>query len=137
MEPSDLPTLNACLNVIAALFLSAGYYWIRRGETARHRRCMLLACSASAMFLVSYVIYHVQVGSVRFEREGWIRPVYFAVLITHVTLAIAIVPLVLLTVGRALRGSFERHRRVARWTWPLWMYVSVSGVAVYAMLYHL
>ncbi len=135
MEFSDLPTLNATLNLIAAAFLAAGYVWIRRGDTRRHKVCMLCACAASAAFLASYLIYHWQVGSVPFTRQGWIRPVYFSILISHIVLAAAIVPLVALTLMRALRGTFERHRRIARWTWPLWMYVSVTGVAIYWMLY--
>ncbi len=136
MEFTDLPTLNAALNLTATGFLAGGYYWIRRGAVERHRACMLGACGASAAFLVSYLIYHWQVGSVPFTGQGWIRPVYFSILISHIVLAVAIVPLVILTLVRAMRGTFERHRRLARWTWPLWMYVSVTGAVIYWMLYH-
>lgn len=135
MDATTLPTVNAVLNLLATGFLTAGYVRIRQGDTARHRACMLGACAASAAFLVSYVVYHWQVGSVPFDGQGWIRPVYFAILISHIVLAAAIAPLVALTLVRALRGSFERHRRIARWTWPLWMYVSVTGVVIYCMLY--
>ena len=102
-----------------------------------HQLCMLSAFCTSVLFLISYLIYHYYVGSVPFEGEGWIRPVYFSILISHAILAVAIVPMVLLTLGRALRGTFEKHRRVARWTLPLWLYVSVTGVVVYGMLYWL
>ena len=136
MQFTDLPTLNACLNLVAMGFLSAGYFWIRRGDSRRHRICMTCACAASASFLASYLVYHWQVGSVPFTGQGWVRPVYFAVLISHIVLAVVIVPLVALTVARAWRGAFDRHRRIARWTWPLWMYVSATGVVVYWMLYH-
>lgn len=136
MEFTDLPTLNAGLNMLAAAFLAAGYCWIRRGDTRRHKVCMLGACGASAAFLTSYVIYHWQVGSVAYTGQGWVRPAYFTILATHVVLAVVIVPLVALTLLRALRGSFERHRGIARWTLPLWMYVSVTGVVIYWMLYH-
>ena len=136
MEFTDLPTLNAGLNTLATVFLAAGYWWIRRGDMRRHKACMLGACGASAAFLTSYAIYHWHVGSVPYTGQGWVRPAYFTILITHVVLAAAIVPLVALTLLRALRGSFERHRRIARWSWPLWMYVSVTGVVIYLMLYH-
>ncbi len=135
MEFTDLPTLNAALNLTATGFLGAGYYWIRRGDMRRHKAAMLGACLASAAFLASYLVYHWQVGSVPFTKQGWIRPVYFSILVSHIVLAIAIVPLVALTLARALRGTFERHRSIARWTWPLWMYVSVTGVVIYWMLY--
>lgn len=102
-----------------------------------HRLCMLSAFSASVLFLISYLIYHYQVGSVSFRGRGWIRGVYFTVLISHTSLAVVIVPLALVTLSRALRGSFDRHKRIARWTLPLWLYVSVTGVIVYVMLYHL
>lgn len=136
MQVTDLPTLNACLNLVATVFLALGYYWIRRGDMRRHKAFMLAACGASAAFLTSYVIYHLHAGSVPFTGQGWVRPLYFSILISHVILAMAIVPLVALTVLRALRGSFESHRRIARWAWPLWMYVSVTGVLIYLMLYH-
>lgn len=137
MTASDLPTLNASLNAIAAVLLATGYYFIRTGRRDRHRACMIAALVASALFLTSYVIYHIQVGSVPFKGAGAIRTVYFTILITHVVLAIVIVPLVLMTVSRALRGRFDRHRAIARWTLPLWFYVSVTGVIVYWMLYRM
>lgn len=137
LSVTDLPTLNATLNGIAALFLLAGFVFIKRGRIAAHRASMIGALTASALFLVSYVIYHANVGSRPFTGTGGLRVVYFTVLITHVILAIAIVPMVLITVSRALAGRFDRHRRIARWTWPLWMYVSVTGVVVYLMLYRM
>ena len=135
MTLHDLPELNACLNTTAAALLLAGWVHIRRRRTAAHRACMLGALACSCLFLVGYLIYHAQVGSVRFPGQGWLRPVYFTILISHTVLAAAIVPLVLVTLVRALRGEYARHARVARWTLPLWLYVSVSGVAVYWLLY--
>ncbi len=137
MELHDLPALNATLNGLAAVWLAAGYVMIRRGRINAHRFCMLAAVATSTVFLVSYLIYHAQAGSTRFMSHGWIRPVYFAILISHTVLAAAIVPLVLVTLYRAFRKRFVRHRRIARWTWPLWIYVSVTGVVIYLMLYHL
>lgn len=133
----DLPVVNAALNAVAATLLVIGHASIRRGLVSRHRRCMTSALVVSALFLVSYVVYHAEVGSVRFTEGGWPRLLYFAVLATHVPLAAAVVPLALLTLRRALRGEFERHVRIARWTYPIWLYVSVTGVMVYLMLYHL
>jgi len=133
----DLPTLNAALNALAAGFLLWGYVLIRTGRREAHRRAMLAAVSCSAVFLVSYLIYHAQVGSVRFARTGAIRTVYLAILLTHTVLAVVILPLVLVTLKRAWRGDFARHRRLARVTFPLWAYVSVTGVVVYWMLYRL
>lgn len=132
-----LPTLNACLNATSALLIVLGYSFIRRKRVQAHRACMVLALVASTMFLVSYLYYHFQVGSVRFQGQGWVRPVYFTILLTHTVLAVAIVPLVLVTLTRALREQFDRHRRIARWTFPLWLYVSITGVVIYWMLYHL
>ena len=137
MNDSILPHLNAALNATSFLLLVAAFVQIRRGNVAGHRRLMLSALAVSGLFLVSYVIYHANYGSVRFQGQGTVRTVYFVILITHVVLAAAIVPLVVVTVTRALRGDFARHRRVARWTYPLWLYVSVTGVVVYLMLYHL
>jgi uncharacterized membrane protein YozB (DUF420 family) len=137
MDLRDLPTLNALLNAASAAFLVRGYTLIRQGRRAEHRRMMLAALAASALFLVSYLCYHAQAGSVRFQKQGWIRPVYFSILFSHTVLAAAAAPLVLVTVYRAWRGSFDRHRRLARWTLPLWLYVSVTGVAIYLMLYQL
>lgn len=130
-------TLNATLNAISAILLTAGFIFIVRGKIRAHRACMLSAFGTSAAFLISYVIYHIRVGNVRFLGQGWIRPVYFTLLISHVFLAIVILPLAIITLTRALREQFDRHRRIARWTLPLWLYVSVTGVIVYVMLYHL
>jgi len=132
---TDLPTLNAALNSLSAVLLFTGYLFIRAKNREAHRRCMLLACASSVLFLISYLIYHFNVGSVKFQGQGWIRPVYFTILITHTVLATAMVPLVLMTLSRALRARFDAHRRIARWTLPIWLYVSVTGVVVYWMLY--
>jgi len=137
MTIADLPALNASLNALAFVFLVAGYILIRSGRRDAHKRCMLLALTTSALFLISYVIYHANAGSVPFRGVGAIRVVYFVVLIPHVILAATILPLALLTAARGLRGVYGRHVRVARWTLPLWLYVSVTGVIVYLMLYHL
>jgi uncharacterized membrane protein YozB (DUF420 family) len=133
----DLPTLNAGLNAASFALLLLGFWLVRRGRREAHRKAMLLALATSAAFLVSYLVYHAQVGSVRFAGQGPVRRLYFAVLISHTVLAAAIVPLVVLTAARALRGRFEAHRAVARVTLPLWLWVSASGVAVYWMLYRL
>lgn len=135
LSVADLPTLNAALNLTAALLLSAGYLFIRRRRIPVHRAFMLAACATSACFLVSYVTYHASVGSRPFGGRGLLRPVYFAILASHVVLAAAIVPLVLMTVTRALRSRFDLHARLARRTLPLWLYVSVTGVIVYWLLY--
>jgi putative membrane protein len=129
--------LNASLNGISAVLLATGFYFILHGKIRAHRTCMLSAFGVSTAFLISYVIYHIRVGNVRFLGQGWIRPVYFTLLISHVFLAIVILPLALITLSRALREQFDRHKRIARWTLPLWLYVSVTGVIVYVMLYHL
>jgi uncharacterized membrane protein YozB (DUF420 family) len=134
---SDLPALNAGLNSLATVLLLAGYRQIRRRNIAAHRACMVAAFCVSTLFLISYLVYHAQVGSVPFRRHGWIRPVYFTILITHIVLAAAIVPLALVTLWRAWRERFDRHRAIARWTLPLWLYVSVTGVVIYVMLYRL
>lgn len=132
---SYLPAINAALNSASAVLLTAGYLFIRNKNVTAHRLCMLSALATSALFLTSYLVYHFQVGSVPFRGQGWIRAVYFTVLISHTSLAVAVVPLVLVALARALKGSFERHKRVARWTLPLWLYVSITGVVVYWMLY--
>lgn len=137
MTVSDLPTLNASLNAAATILLFAGWVLVRQGRIEAHRRCMLGAFAMSALFLVSYVVYHAQAGSRPFQGQGPVRAVYFTILITHVILAAGIVPLALVTLRRGLRRDDERHRRIARWTWPIWMYVSVTGVVIYLMLYHL
>jgi uncharacterized membrane protein YozB (DUF420 family) len=133
----DLPALNALLNATAACLLAAGYVLIRRGRRAAHERVMTAAIACSVLFLASYLTYHAQVGSVRFQGQGPIRTAYFAILISHTILAVVIVPLVLVTFVRARRGRFDRHRAIARVTLPLWAYVSVTGVVVYWMLYRL
>ena len=135
MTVSDLPTVNALLNGTAGVLLAIGWTCIRRGRIDAHRRCMLAAFTASCLFLVSYVVYHAQAGSRPFMGQGLARGVYFAILITHVVLAAAIVPLALVTLRRALGGDYVRHRRIARWTFPVWMYVSITGVVIYLMLY--
>jgi uncharacterized membrane protein YozB (DUF420 family) len=133
----DLPALNAALNGTAGLLILAGWVLIRRGHRLAHRRVMLAAVACSALFLVSYLVYHFNVGSVRFQRTGAIRTVYLAILLTHTVLATAIVPLVLITLNHGLRERFDKHRRIARVTLPLWAYVSVTGVVIYWMLYRL
>lgn len=137
MTVYDLPAVNATLNAMAAACLLAGYLFIRQGRRDAHRAAMLAALGLSTAFLASYLVYHYHVGSRPFTGQGAIRAVYFAVLITHVILATVIVPMVLVTVSRALAARFDAHRRIARWTWPLWMYVSVTGVIVYLMLYQM
>lgn len=134
---SDLPALNATLNGIAGLFLLAGYYFIRRRQIARHRAAMLGAFAMSTLFLVSYLIYHANVGSKPFQGQGPIRVVYFTILISHIILAAAVVPMALVTLVRGLKRDDVRHRRIAKITWPIWMYVSVTGVVVYWMLYQM
>ncbi|PYO02411.1 MAG: DUF420 domain-containing protein [Candidatus Rokuibacteriota bacterium] len=135
LDVSALPKLNAVLNAGSAVLLSAGYVFIRRRRIAAHLSCMLSAFSLSILFLISYVVYHFHAGSRPFTGQGWIRPLYFVLLLTHVVLAATIVPLALTTIWRALTGRFERHRRIARWTLPIWLYVSVTGVVIYWMLY--
>jgi len=135
MSISDLPALNATLNGMAGCCLVAGYVCIRRGRRGAHRACMTAALVASSLFLVSYVVYHANAGSRPFPGTGIARPVYFTILITHVVLAAVILPMAIITLARALRGRFDRHRRIARWTLPLWLYVSVTGVVIYWMLY--
>ncbi len=134
---SDLPALNATLNGIAGLFLLAGYYFIRRRQIARHRASMIGAFAMSTLFLISYLIYHANVGSRPFQGVGPIRVVYFTILISHIILAAAVVPLALVTLFRGLKRDDARHRRIAKITWPIWMYVSVTGVVVYLMLYQM
>jgi uncharacterized membrane protein YozB (DUF420 family) len=130
------PAFNALLNLLAAACLVTGWLFIRRKRISQHRAAMLAALGCSTAFLVSYLVYHFRVGSVGFAGEGWIRPVYFAILISHTVLAAAIVPMALVTLVRALREQFDRHRRIARWTLPVWLYVSVTGVVIYWLLYH-
>jgi uncharacterized membrane protein YozB (DUF420 family) len=131
----DLPAVNATLNGVSGLLLIAGYVLIRARRIDAHRRVMLAAFGVSTLFLLAYVVYHAQVGSVRFTREGFVRPLYYAILITHVTLAAAVPPLAIVTLSRGLGGRYPQHVRIARWTLPIWLYVSVSGVLVYVLLY--
>ena len=137
MSVSDLPALNATLNGLSTVLLTAGFICIKTGRKDAHRNCMMAAFATSAVFLVCYVTHKVLVRGVHtpFGGEGFIRTVYYVMLLTHVVLAMVIVPLVLLTIARARRGDFEAHKRIARWTWPIWMYVSVTGVLVYCFLY--
>jgi uncharacterized membrane protein YozB (DUF420 family) len=137
MSITDLPTLNAILNSISAILLATGWVLIRQRQIARHRACMLAAFTTSTLFLASYLVYHFNVGSVPFQGQGFWRLVYFTILITHVTLAIVIVPMALITLSRGLAARYDKHRRIARWTMPLWLYVSVTGVVVYLMLYQM
>ena len=137
MTLSDLPALNATLNATSAVLLVTAWILIKRGRWIAHRNVMLAAVSTSVLFLISYLVYHAQVGSVRFTKQGPIRTIYFAILLTHTVLAAVILPLVLVTLSRGLSAKYDRHRRIARWTMPLWLYVSVTGVIVYVMLYRL
>ncbi|MBI4469393.1 MAG: DUF420 domain-containing protein [Acidobacteria bacterium] len=135
LEIVDLPSLNALLNGISALLITAGYYFIRRRRVTPHRACMVAAFITSSLFLISYLFYHYHAGSRPFQGQGWTRPLYFTILISHTVLATLVVPFVLITLSRALKGQFVRHASIARWTLPVWWYVSVTGVAVYWMLY--
>lgn len=137
MSVHDLPAVNAALNATSGVLLLIGYAFIRARRIPQHRRCMIAAFVTSSLFLVSYTVYHAQVGSVRFTRQGFVRPVYFTILITHVTLAAVVLPLAIVTLSRGLKARYARHRAIARWTLPIWLYVSVTGVIVYLMLYRL
>ena len=134
---SVLPHFNAFLNFSSFVLLTCGYFFIRRKNVIAHRNCQIAALSVSVLFLISYVTYHSQHGATRFTGQGIVRPVYFVILTTHTILAVVIVPFVIITVLRAKRGDFLRHRAIARWTLPMWLYVSITGVIVYLMLYHL
>lgn len=137
ISTSHLPTLNAALNSLSAALLVIGFLYIRSKNRQAHKICMLAALASSTLFLVSYLAYHYQVGSVPFKGQGWVRPVYFTILLSHTILAAVVVPLALITLSRGLRQRFDAHRRIARWTFPVWLYVSVTGVVVYWMLYWL
>lgn len=143
MTIHDLPAVNATLNGVSAVWLALGFIFIRRGNKIAHRNCMISAFCTSVVFLVCYVIYHsyryyaLHVGPTRFEHPQWFRPIYLTILLTHTVLAIVIVPMILITLSRALREKFDRHKKIARWTWPLWMYVSITGVVVYLLLYQI
>lgn len=137
MTIRDLPSINAALNALSAVLLLLGFIFIKRGNRAAHRNCMVGALISSTAFLACYLTYHALVqGVTRFQGTGWPRSLYFTILLSHTILAMVLLPLVFLTVVRAMRGQFERHKAIARWTWPVWMYVSVTGVLVYLMLYH-
>lgn len=131
------PAINATLNGLSAVLIATGVALIRRKRPAAHKRFMIAAVVTSSLFLISYLWYHAHVGSVHFRAHGWVRPVYFSILTSHTILAAAIVPLVIITLTRALRERYQRHRAIARWTYPIWMYVSVTGVIIYVMLYQL
>jgi len=141
MTPADLPPVNATLNALSALFLGWGYYFIRNKKQEAHRNCMIGAFITSVVFLTCYITYHAYLahylhrGPTRFRDPAWFRPIYLSILISHTILVVVIVPMVLITLSRALKQRFDRHKRIARWTWPLWMYVSVTGVLIYFFLY--
>jgi uncharacterized membrane protein YozB (DUF420 family) len=137
MDVSALPAVNATLNGVSTVLLATGYALIRRRRIAQHRACMIAAFVVSCLFLVSYVVYHAYAGSRPFPGQGPMRAVYFAILISHVTLAAAVPPLAIVTLARGLRGRYDRHVALARWTLPIWLYVSVTGVVVYLMLYQM
>lgn len=133
---ADLPTVNAALNFTAAVLIGTGFYFIKQKNIPAHKVCMIAALGVSAVFLASYLFYHYNVGNVRFTKQGWIRDVYFPLLITHTILATVVLPMVLRTAFLAFKGRFVNHVRIAKWTFPAWMYVSITGVVVYFMLYH-
>ena len=137
IDYSIVPPIDATLNGITAVLLAIGHNFIKRGQVLKHRATMITAFVTSCLFLICYLYYHAHVGSVHFRGQGWSRPVYFLILISHTILAAAVVPLVVITLIFGLRSKFETHRRIARWTYPIWMYVSVTGVIVYLMLYKL
>lgn len=143
MTIHDLPAVNATLNGLSAIFLALGFFFIKRGNKLAHRNCMISAFCTSVVFLACYVTYHTWLamvlhqGPTRFEKPEWFRPIYLAILTTHTVLAAVIVPMILITLNRARLQRFDRHKKIARWTWPLWMYVSVTGVAIYLLLYQI
>jgi uncharacterized membrane protein YozB (DUF420 family) len=136
MTINDLPAVNASLNGLATVFLTLGYFFIKRGQRNAHRNCMIAAFTTSTIFLACYLTYHYSVTAVtKFQGQGIVRPIYFFILITHIILAVVIVPMILMTLYRAWKQRWEAHKKISRVTWPLWMYVSVTGVIVYMMLY--
>ena len=136
MTVQDLPFINACLNGLATVFLTLGFVFIKKGNKIAHRNCMISAFVTSAVFLACYLTYHINTSAVtRFVEPAWFRPIYLVLLLTHVVLAVVILPLIFITLSRALKERFEQHRKIARWTWPLWMYVSITGVLIYLLLY--
>jgi uncharacterized membrane protein YozB (DUF420 family) len=137
MTLQDLPAINAALNTASTLLLLAGFYFIRGSNRTAHRNCMVAAVTTSTVFLAGYLVYHAHAGRTVFREPAWFRPIYLAVLLSHTILAAFIVPLVIATLHQAICGRFERHRAIARWTWPVWLYVSVTGVLIYALLYRI
>ena len=137
LDYTVFPAINATLNGTSAVLIVTGRGLIKRGRVAAHRACMIAAVVASSLFLVCYIYYHAHAGVIRFQGHGLVRPVYFSILISHMILAAVIVPLVIITLARAWRGTFDRHRAIARWTFPVWLYVSVTGVVIYVMVYRL
>ncbi len=137
MDVRDLPAVNAALNGSATVLLLAGYWLIRNGKREAHRKVMLAAFGASILFLICYLVYHSQVGSVRFQKEGAIRTVYLSILLTHTVLAAAVPFLAIVTLRRGFAARFDKHRKIARWTLPIWLYVSITGVVIYWMLYQM
>jgi len=137
MTLSDLPPLNAGLNSLSTVFLVLGFFFIRRKNIPAHRNCMIAAFCTSTLFLISYLVYHHYAGRTTFKDPQWFRPIYLFILLTHTVLAMVIVPLVLVTLNRALKARYELHKKIARWTWPVWMYVSVTGVLIYFLLYQI
>jgi putative membrane protein len=137
MTVSDLPLVNACLNGASAILLTIGYINIRRQRQVAHRNCMIAAFATSTLFLCCYLYYHYQARSTRFVNPAWFRPIYLTILLTHTLLAMAVVPMVFMSFSRALKQRFDRHKAIARWTWPIWMYVSVTGVVIYLILYQI
>lgn len=138
MSLHDLPASNATFNGLAGVFLAFGYYFIKRGNKIAHRNCMIAAVCSSALFLAGYLTYHFTVkGITRFLEPAWFRPIYLTLLFTHLVLAIAILPLIIITLTYAAKGRFDSHKKIARWTWPMWMYVSVTGVIIYLLLYQI
>ncbi|HWR14621.1 MAG TPA: DUF420 domain-containing protein [Terriglobales bacterium] len=137
IDYTQLPAVNAVLNGTAAVLIGIGIYLIKTGRQKAHRAVMIAAFCTSTLFLISYLIYHAEVGSKHFPGQGWVRTVYFTILLTHTVLAAIVVPMVLVTLTRGLKGRFDRHRPIARWTYPVWLYVSVTGVVIYLMLYQL
>jgi len=134
----DLPAVNAAFNGLAGVFLAFGFYFIRRGKIAAHRACMISAVCSSTLFLAGYLTYHFTVhGVTRFVNPAWFKPIYLAILLTHTVLAAVILPMVVITLTFAIKGRFDRHKKIARWTWPMWMYVSATGVIIYLLLYQI
>jgi len=135
MTVSDLPAINATLNGTSTLFLTLGFYFIKQGNAKAHRNCMVAAFLTSTIFLASYLVYHYNVGSTQFVNPAWFRPYYLILLFTHIVLAVAMLPLILMTFWHAKKRDFDKHKKIAKWAWPIWIYVSVTGVLVYLILY--